>query len=81
MRIIHWTHRSLAGTLGGMRIALRPRSHRFDLRYRTSAAHDRRTLRTELSHYSTDRDRIELAAILDRADPTDASYVRQILND
>ena len=64
-----------------MRIALRPRSHRLDLRRRTSAARDRRTLKTEVSCYSTHRDRIELAAILDRADPADAAYVRQILNE
>jgi hypothetical protein len=63
-----------------MRLQTSPEAHRPSVRRRTKALRDRENLKKDLATYATHAERIELAAILERAEPGDAAYVREILD-
>ena len=64
-----------------MQTATYTRSHRPSVRRRMKALRDRQALRKDLATFSTRAELIELAAILERAEPEDAAYVREILDE
>lgn len=56
-------------------------THRPTLRRRTATMRDRELLRRDLSTYTTEADRLELAAMLEHAEPADAAYVRSVFDE
>lgn len=64
-----------------MRSQSRVIAHRPNLRRRSAAMRDRELLRRDLATYTTEAERLELAAMLKRAEPTHAAYVRSVLDE
>jgi hypothetical protein len=64
-----------------MQLAAKTRIHRPTVRRRTKALQARQALKRDLAGYSTPSERIELAAILERAEPEHAAQLREILDE